>query len=78
MEYINERNSIKTKCDYLFCGGKYNGKYTKISDSNMNLIVNEQFNLLNIPEARKKILNTSFIKRSLKVYLYKKLLNLLD
>jgi len=64
-EYISERNSIKTKCDYLFCGGKYNGKYSKLLDSNINLIINEQFNLLNIPNERKKLLNTSFIKRSL-------------
>ncbi|QXE20018.1 tyrosine-type recombinase/integrase [Clostridium sp. 001] len=64
-EYLKERKSINTNCDYLFCGGKYNEKHTKISDSTMNTIINDQFNSLNICEGRKKILNTSFIKRSL-------------
>jgi hypothetical protein len=69
-EYMKERISINTNCDYLFCSGKYNEKHTKISDSTINIIINEQFNSLNIPEKRKKILNTSFIKRSLIKYMF--------
>ncbi|WP_411682459.1 type I restriction enzyme HsdR N-terminal domain-containing protein [Clostridium thailandense] len=69
-EYINERKSIKTNCPYLFCSGKYSGKHDKISDSSMDIILNTQFNSLNIPEERKKVLNSSSIKKSLIINLH--------
>lgn len=63
-EYLAYKKNLKIKSEYLFCG-KYNRKFSKISHGNMNLIINEQFNSIDgISEERKKILNSSFIKRS--------------
>lgn len=71
--YKDEQKKLKPMPQYLFSCRYYNS-YRKISNSNMNAIINDQFKLLNISEERKKILNTSFIKKSLiKSMIYNKI-----
>ena len=70
LEYLNCRDYLNIKCDYLLCGNLYRGSHSKLSASNIHKIIRTQFDNLDISDERKKVLNSSFIKRSLIISMF--------